>query len=117
MRTRVVREVRDSWAVITHAVRVTCVYERRAQGLLCSVHQARRPHISKLHDPTRFSERATPLTDDHPLFSSPDHPGDDELVVQTEIEALVRSAVEQAIELVTLLSWRVDTARGGVEHV
>ena len=35
-----------TWAIITHAVRITCVYEERAQGLLCSVHQARRAHVS-----------------------------------------------------------------------
>ncbi|GAA2516779.1 hypothetical protein [Rarobacter incanus] len=38
MRTCAAREARDPWAVITHAVRITCIYEERAQGLLCSVH-------------------------------------------------------------------------------
>jgi hypothetical protein len=49
-------------------VRITCVYEERAQGLLCSVHQARRAHVSAFHDPERFSERDTALADYHPAF-------------------------------------------------
>ena len=68
MRTKAARTADDPWAVITHAVRITCIAEERAQGLLCSVHQARRPHISVFHDPERFSERDTPLADYHPAF-------------------------------------------------
>ncbi|WP_337250258.1 hypothetical protein [Psychromicrobium xiongbiense] len=72
MRTRSVREAHDPWGVITHAVRITCIYEKRAQGLLCSVHQARRPHVSSFHDPDRFSTRAYPIVDDHPLLKTID---------------------------------------------
>ncbi len=46
-------------AIITHAVRITCVYEERAQGLLCSVHQARRAHVSASTTPNG-SPNATP---------------------------------------------------------
>lgn len=35
MQNRSTLEARDPWAVITHAVRITCIYEERAQGLLC----------------------------------------------------------------------------------
>lgn len=52
MRAKSTREARDPWGVITHAVRITCIYEERAQGLLCSVHQARRPHVSSSTTPT-----------------------------------------------------------------
>ena len=45
MQYRSTREANDPWAIITHAVRITCVYEERAQGLLCSVHQARRARL------------------------------------------------------------------------
>lgn len=43
MRTAAVRRADDPWAVITRAVQITCIAENRANGLLCSVHQARRP--------------------------------------------------------------------------
>lgn len=32
MRTRAAREACNPWGVITHAVRITCIYEKRAQG-------------------------------------------------------------------------------------
>ena len=32
MQNRSTREANDPWAIITHAVRITCVYEERAQG-------------------------------------------------------------------------------------
>ena len=63
MQNRSTLEARDPWAIITHAVRITCIYEERAQGLLCSVHQARRSHVSAFHDPERFSDRDTATTD------------------------------------------------------
>jgi hypothetical protein len=50
MRTKAARTANDPWGVVTHAVRITCIAEERGQGLLCSVHQARRPHISAFHD-------------------------------------------------------------------
>jgi hypothetical protein len=36
MRTRSAREADDPWGVVTHAVRITCIAEERAQGLLCA---------------------------------------------------------------------------------
>ena len=71
MQYRSTREANDPWAIITHAVRITCVYEERAQGLLCSVHQARRAHVSAFHDPERFSERDTALADYTPRSTPP----------------------------------------------
>ena len=120
MRTRAAREAHDPWAVVTHAVRITCIFEARAQGLLCSVHQARRPHISAFHDPERFSDRETPLTDYHPAFHIP---AADAADATTESPASERasttagSAVEDAIALFTLLDWPAATARAAVEHV
>ena len=46
MRAPSVRRADDPWAVITRAVQITCIAENRANGLLCSVHQARRPRYS-----------------------------------------------------------------------
>ena len=56
MQYRSTREANDPWAIITHAVRITCVYEERAQGLLCSVHQASRAHVSA------FGRSSTPAS-------------------------------------------------------
>lgn len=116
MRTRAVREARDPWGVITHAVRITCIYEERSQGLLCSVHHARRPHVSVNHDPERFSTRAHPINDDHPLLKTIDAQynraeADDD----TPTPVLV--AVARAVKLLVLLGWPADVAQSGVEQV
>lgn len=102
----------DPWAIVTRAVQVTCIAEERAQGLLCSVHQARRPRVSSYHDAERFSDREHALIDYHPAFRT--DPAD----AQTEAPPLeVESAVEDAITLFTLLGWPADRARGGVEYI
>ncbi|WP_114906704.1 hypothetical protein [Ornithinimicrobium murale] len=133
MITRAAREARDPWAVITHAVRITCIFEARAQGLLCSVHQARRPHVSAFHNPERFSDRENPLTDYHPAFHVTDaHSHDNDTDAETDAAGegsdgggrgsdqacmSAGSAAEDAIALFTLLGWPPATARAGVEHV
>src|SRR3546814_10302292 len=72
MRTRAVRTAIDPWAVVTRAVQVALIYEARAQGLLCSNHQARRPEVAAHHDAERFCERENDLTDYHPAFQVTD---------------------------------------------
>lgn len=118
MRTRAAREAHDPWAVITHAVRITCIFEERAQGLLCSVHQARRPHVSAFHDPERFSDRENSLWDYHPAFHVTDEPATHE---EADTDSLActsaSSAVEDAINLFTRLEWPPATARDGIEYV
>ncbi|HLS73400.1 MAG TPA: hypothetical protein VK046_06495 [Actinomycetaceae bacterium] len=122
MRTRAVREAADPWAVITHAVRITCIFEQRAQGLLCSVHQARRPHISALHDPERFSDRETPLTDYHPAFHIPDPHDDATDHSSTEAGSAgatmsATAAVDDVVMLFTELGWPGDAARAAIDYV
>ena len=131
MISRAAREARDPWAVITHAVRITCIFEERAQGLLCSVHQARRPHVSAFHDPERFSDRENPLTDYHPAFhiTDPHNHNDsetDDAGAGSDVGGghgsdracmTAGSAAEDAIALFALLGWDPATARAGVEHV
>ncbi|NNG18775.1 hypothetical protein HJ590_04145 [Naumannella sp. ID2617S] len=123
MQYRSTREANDPWAIITHAVRITCVYEERAQGLLCSVHQARRAHISVLHDPERFSDRDAQLADYHPAFQTTDshdqldEPGGGEGLRSGQACMSARSAAEDAITLLVLLGWPSDLARASVEHV
>jgi len=102
----------DPWAIVTRAVQVTCIAEERAQGLLCSVHQARRPHISVHHDAERFSDREHELPEYHRAFQTDPVEPKDEEPVQLE----VRTAVEDAIMLFTLLGWPADRARGAVEY-
>lgn len=129
MRTRSAREADDPWGVVTHAVRITCIAEERAQGLLCSTHQARRPHISVFHDAERLSDRETPLSEYHPAFHvtdttdenhEPEPAGDGDGgggdgIVATSMSA--SSAAEEAIVLVTRLGWHPATARACVEHI
>ena len=123
MQYRSTREANDPWAIITHAVRITCVYEERAQGLLCSVHQARRAHVSAFHDPERFSDRDTALADYHPAFHTTDtHPSDIDTEPRESLGSAqacmsASSAAEDAIAILCLLDWPPDTARASVEHV
>ena len=133
MRTRSAREANDPWGVVTHAVRITCIAEERAQGLLCSTHQARRPHISVFHDAERLSDRETPLSEYHPAFHVTDHTTGDDAPETDQDDAgngndgnggssggacmSASSAAEEAIVLVTRLGWHPATARACVEHI
>ena len=120
MRSRSAREAIDPWALITRAVQITCIAEERGQGLLCSTHQARRPHISVFHDPERLSDRETPLSDYHPAFhvtDTPAIPDDDALTQERGQNVSAVSAVEDSVALFALLGWPAATARSAVEHV
>ncbi|MFC7620669.1 hypothetical protein [Microlunatus sp. GCM10028923] len=118
MRTKAARCANDPWAVITHAVRITCIAEERAQGLLCSTHQARRPQVSAFHDAERFGDRANPLIDYHPAFRvNHDHDEADEPPANTDIAIPAEAAINEAISLFTVLGWPAETARAAVEHV
>lgn len=112
MRATSTRRAEDPWAIVTRAVQVTCIAEERARGLMCSVHQARRPRYSVFHDVERFSDRDNPLVDYHPAFrvQSPEHD-------LTEQADAVESAMEDAIALFALVGWPADTARSGVEYI
>lgn len=127
MQYRSTRDADDPWAMVTHAVRITCIFEERAQGLLCSVHQARRPHVSAFHDPERFSDRDNPLTDYHPAFHTPIDQHNDDTDVPGgpngggpgpgQACTTAGSAAKDAIALLSLLGWPAETARAVVEHV
>ncbi len=123
MRSPSVRAADDPWAMVTHAVRVTCIAEERGQGLLCSTGRARRPQYSAFHDAERFSDRENLLTDYHPAFQTPPPDADDDDGVEPgqagagEETTSVASAVEDTIALFTLLGWPSSIARGGVEYV
>src|SRR5699024_12632455 len=112
MSTPAARKAAAPWAVVTHAVRITCIYEERAQGLMCSVHQARRAHISAHHDPERFSDRETPLYEYHPAFhlTDPHHHDQQENV---DVDASVQATVADATRWFVLLGWPEASARAG----
>lgn len=123
MRTRSALNAIDPWAVITHAVRITCIAEERAQGLLCSVNRARRPNFSAFHDPERLSDRENSLADYHPAFRATDPadaieddvPAGDQADSESSRPAM--SAMEDAIALFTSLGWPAASARSSIEHV
>ena len=118
MRGAATRRADDPWAVVTRAVQVTCIGEERGNGLLCSVHQARRPRYSVFHDAERFSDRENPLPDYHPAFHvDPFTNHDTEQSASSEAVTSVASAVEDTIALFTLLGWEPATARAAVDYV
>ena len=121
MRTASVRRADDPWAVVTRAVQITCIAENRANGLLCSVHQARRPRYSSFHDAERFSDRENPLTDYHPAFRADPFASDGEDDADDEVEVSgatgVESAVEDTIALLCWYGWEPELARAAVECV
>jgi len=115
MRTPAVRRAGDPWAVVTRAVQVTCIAEERANGLLCSTHQARRAKYSRFHDAERFSDREdNPLTDFHPALQH--HNDEDEVGDRGETAVAIR-AVREAIRLLTALGWAEEVTQAGVELV
>jgi hypothetical protein len=121
MRNPSVRDASDPWAMVTHAVRITCIAEERGQGLLCSTGRARRPQYSGFHDAERFSDRENLLTDYHPAFQTPPPDVDDDEEPESsgagEEPTSIASAVEDTIALFTLLGWPASTARAGAEYV
>lgn len=122
MRTRAVRTAIDPWAVVTRAVQVTLIYDARAQGLLCSNHQARRTEISAHHDAERFCDRDNSLVDYHSAFhvlpeqelhdwDEPSAPS----VIEEPTNAWM--AAEQAAHIMVDNGWPAPSAHGCMEYV
>lgn len=124
MRTPSVRKAIDPWAVVTRAVQVTMIAEDRANGLLCSPHQARRPQYSVFHDAERFSDRENPLADYHHAFhvdpfdavNAPDAEAELPSSSNDDGSTGVHTAVEDTIALFSALGWPPETARDAVEY-
>jgi hypothetical protein len=137
MHTRAVRVAEDPWAVVTRAVELTLVYDQRADGLLCSNHQARREVNIERHDAERFSDREAELVDFHPAFAIPapqdfinfdsiaapqsDETEDDEKdpdVPEEEDEPTnAWFAVDDAVDVFVALRWPQDVARNAIEYI
>lgn len=111
MRTYAVRTADDPWAVVTMAVKVTLIAEERADGLLCSVEQARRPEISRHHDVRRFCDTEADLPNFLPALAvEPFNP--DETPPTGAYEA-----VNATIDLFSALGWPRDTATCTLDYI
>jgi hypothetical protein len=139
MHTRAVRVADDPWAVVTRAVELTLIYDQRADGLLCSNHQARREVDIERHDAERFSDREAELINFHPAFAIP-APQDSiefeelkpDLDVATEEDdpdsedqddgpedqsTNAWLAVDDAVDVFVALRWPEDLARSAIDYI
>lgn len=141
MHTRAVRVAEDPWAVVTRAVELTLIYDRRADGLLCSNHQARREVDIERHDAERFSDREADLLDFHPAFAipapqdsiefeslTPDHDvaADDDHVDEDDVDedeseepepTNAWMAVDEAVDVFVALRWPEDLTRAALDYI
>src|SRR4051794_37072943 len=111
MRTYAVRTADDPWAVVTMAVKVTLIAEERADGLLCSVDQARRPEVSRHHDVRRFCDTEADLPNVLPALAV--EPVDEDESPPTG----AYEAVDATIDLFTALGWPRDTATCALDYI
>jgi hypothetical protein len=120
MSARATRLAEDPWAVITHAVHLSLVYESRAQGLLCSTQQARHSSSTGYHDAERFSERDDELADYHPAFQAEDDLSAIDDPKQETVEDAPTNAyfaLDEAARFFVELGWPEHTARLGLEYI
>ena len=119
MRTRAARVARDPWAVVTRAVQLSLIYEARAQGMLCSSHQARRPERAAHHDAERFSDRETDVADYHPSLQVEDDLDQIDAPQPAEEEEPTNAymALDAAVALFVELGWPETAARFGLEYI
>jgi hypothetical protein len=120
MRMRSTRVAEDPWAVITHAVELTLIYESRAEGLLCSVGQARKTAGLDYHDAERFSDRESDIADYNPAFhfrDNVDHIDEPKRPNPDGEPTNAFFALDAAVEFFVELGWVQRTARLGLEYI
>jgi hypothetical protein len=120
MRARSTRVAGDPWAVVTHAVRLSLIYESRAEGLLCSTGQARKTAGTDTHDAERFSDRESEIADYDPAFHVVDNVDHIDQLKQEDIEDAPTNAyfaLDEAVDLFIDLGWAERTARLGLEFI
>lgn len=120
MRARSTRVANDPWAVITHAVRLSLIYESRAEGLLCSIGQARKTAGTDSHEAERFSDRESELAEYHPAFQVNDNTNHIDEPRQDDIEdepSNAYFALDAAVDLFIDLGWPERTARLALEFI
>jgi len=127
MRTRAVRVAQDPWAVVTRAVELTLIYDRRAEQLLCSNQQARKDTENKRRpDVARFSDYTVDPADFHQalaVYAPHDAPGND--TDDTELRdggggegpTNALTAIDDAVTVFTAVCWPEDTVRSAIEYV
>lgn len=111
MTTYAVRRAVQPWAVVTQAVRVSLIAEERADGLMCSIDQARRPEVSQHHDVRRFSDTEVDLPNLLPSLAV------DPFNTAAPRPTGAFEAVDKAIELFVLLGWPDDTATCALDYI
>lgn len=120
MRMRSTRVADDPWAVVTHAVELSLIYESRAEGLLCSTGQARKTAGLDYHDAERFADRESEIADYHLAFhfnakmADPYAPKPDE---SEDVSTNAFFALEDAVTFFKELGWRDRDARLGLECI
>jgi hypothetical protein len=124
-RTRAVRVAEDPWAVVTHAVELTLIYERRAWA--CSAPRTRHAEKPTWSDMMRSgSVTGTWMAAFHPAFAidapqdSLDLDEEDEEADGDEDEDEPTNAyfaVDDAIAGFASLSWPEDVARTAIEYI
>jgi hypothetical protein len=120
MRMRSTRVAEDPWAVVTHAVELTLIYESRAEGLLCSTGQARKTAGLGYHDAERFADRDSEIADYHPAFHFHAKMADPYATKPETPEEEPTNAFFALADAVTFfkeLGWRDREARLGLEYI
>jgi len=120
MRMRSTRVAEDPWAVVTHAVELTLIFESRAVGLLCSTGQARKTAGLDYHDAERFADRDSEIADYHPAFHFHATMADP-YATKPETQKVEPTnaffALADAVTFFKELGWRDREARLGLEYI
>jgi hypothetical protein len=123
MRMRSTRVAEDPWAVITHAVELTLIYDSRADGMLCSTGQARKTAGLDFHDAERFCDldaEGAAIADYHPAFHFYATMADPYAEPPDEPEAEPTNAffaLDKVVEFFVDLGWPPNSARLGMEYI
>ena len=120
MRTRAVRVAQDPWAVVTRAVELTLMYDRRAERLLCSNQQARKDaEEERRPDVARFSDYTVDPAAFHHAFAvyAPHDAPADDTDVHGDEPTNAFFAIDDAVTVFTALRWPEDTVRSAIEYV
>ncbi|MBJ7353951.1 MAG: hypothetical protein JHC98_03925 [Thermoleophilaceae bacterium] len=120
MRMRSTRVAEDPWAVVTHAVELSLIYESRAGGLLCSTGQARKTAGLDYHDAERFADRDSEIADYHPAFHFHDDVEEIDEPKQANPDGEPTNAyfaLDAAVKFFVELGWPEQTARLGLEYI
>lgn len=114
------RDVEDPWAVVTHAVELSLIYDSRAEGLLCSTGQARKTAGLDYHDAERFADRDSEIADYHPAFHFFAKMADPYAEKGANVDGEPTNAffaLDKVVEFFVDLGWPPTSARLGMEYI